>query len=507
MNSKDRLVLVKNAFSNLARGSAAALVAITLPSFLTRLMSPEAYGAWSLVLQLSTFVGYLDFGIQTAVGRFVAHAGEQGDADHRDRIVVTSMAVLTAAAAVAIAGSGLLALLLPRVFHQVPRFLLSDCRMALLLVAGSLAAGLPFSVFNGIFVGLQRYEVPALVIGVSRAITAVCLVLIVRHGGNLTQMGAAVAIVNLASYGLQYILYRKLAPTVRFSLDLVSRKAGRELFDYCVSLTIWSFAMLLVSGLDISLVGYFEFEKVAYYTVATTLIVFLIGVQNALFNVMIPSTAVLQARGDAVELGRIMIAATRYGIFILLGLGLPLILAARPILSIWVGSRYALEGTLILRFLTVANIIRLSAVPYIMALIGTGQQRLVTITPLLEGMSNLAVSVIAGHFLGAIGVAIGTLVGGIVGVGGNFIYNMRRTVEIKFQILEYVRDGLLRPLVCALPVIAAALAFRISGASFSVIGYGPIVAVSIATALLLWRYGLVRSERDKLRLRYFASQA
>jgi len=506
MNSKDRVVLVKNAFANVARGSAAALVAIILPSFLTRLMSPEAFGAWSLVLQLSTFVGYLDFGIQTAVGRFVAHAGERADVAHRDRIVVTSMAVLTAAAVVAIAASGFLALLLPRVFHQVPRLLVADSRMALLLVGGSLAVGLPFSVFNGIFVGLQRYEVPAAVIGVTRAISAICLVLIVRRGGDLTQMGAAVATINLASYGLQYVLYRKLAPAVRFSLHLVSRKAGRELFDYCVTLTLWSFAMLLVSGLDISLVGYFEFEKVAYYAVAATLIVFLIGVQNALFNVMIPSTAVLQARGDAVQLGRIMITATRYGTFILLGFGLPLIFAARPILSIWVGARYAVEGALILRVLTTANIIRLSAVPYVMTLIGTGQHRLVTVTPLLEGVSNLAVSVVAGHFLGAIGVAIGTLVGGIVGVVGNFTYNMGRTLEIKFQILDYVRDGLLRPVVCALPLIAAGLVFRSSEVSFTAPDYGAVVAVSLSTAFLLWRYGLVSSEREKLRLRLSASQ-
>ena len=37
-------------------------------------MSADSYGAWSLVLQLSAYVGYFDFGIQTAVGRFVAHA-------------------------------------------------------------------------------------------------------------------------------------------------------------------------------------------------------------------------------------------------------------------------------------------------------------------------------------------------------------------------------------------------------------------------------------------------
>ena len=77
---KETLTLLKNALANVFRGGAAAVVAVVLPSFLARLMSTSAYGAWLLILQLSAYVGYLDFGIQTAVGRFVAHSNERGDA-------------------------------------------------------------------------------------------------------------------------------------------------------------------------------------------------------------------------------------------------------------------------------------------------------------------------------------------------------------------------------------------------------------------------------------------
>jgi O-antigen/teichoic acid export membrane protein len=316
-------------------------------------------------------------------------------------------------------------------------------------------------------------------------------------------MAAAVGAVNLASYALQYLLYRKMAPKVRFSRELVSRQTGRELFNYCLSLSIWTFAMLLVSGLDVSLVGYFDFERVAYYSVAATLIVFLSGLQNAMFNVMIPSTAVMQARGNSLQLGQLMITATRYGSFLLLLIGLPLILAAKSILALWVGSSYAAQGEGILQVLTVANIIRLSAVPYVMVLVGTGQQRLVIITPLLEGVSNLIVSVICGFFFGAIGVAIGTLIGGIVGVLGNLLYNMPRTTELRFRIVDYVRDGLLRPLVCALPVITVGLALRFPSFPISAgFSYASVAVAAAATLVLLWHFGLVGPERAKLRARH-----
>lgn len=504
MNSREKFVIVKNAIANVGRGSAAALVAVILPPFLTRLMTPDAFGVWSLVLQLSAFVGYLDFGIQTAIGRFVAHANERGDSEQRDRILSTSLVALTVSGIVGIAGSVALALLAPRIFHQVPPALLYDLRIALVLVASSLAIGLPCSVFNGIFIGLQRYEVPSAIVAGSRAVSATCLILVVRQGGGLIEMAAAAGAVNLASYLLQYVMYRVLAPRAKFSTKLVSRQSGRELFDYCLSLSVWSLAMLLVSGVDVAMVGHFEFRKVAYYAVAATLITFLAGMQNALFHVLIPSTAVLQARGDSAQLGRTVLTATRYGSFILLLTGLPLIFGAKPILSLWVGPTYAVEGARILQVLTVANMLRLSAVPYIATLIGTGQQRLVILTPLLEGLSNLIASVIGGLYFGAMGVAVGTFVGAIVGVTGNFVYNMPRTGGVRFRISEYFRDGLLRPVICALPLVAAAIAVRVYdpfGNAHALL----LAAATAGTAVLLWRLGLVDSERKRLRELRFVS--
>lgn len=504
MTRTEKLILLKNVVANVLRGSMAALVAVLLPPFLTRLMSPDAYGAWSLILQISAYVGYLDFGIQTAVGRYVAHCNEIGDVERRDRIVSTSMAALTFAGIAGIIGTLLAASILPAVFRQMPSALLGDARTALVIVGISLAVGLPASLFNGVFVGLQRYEIPAITVGASRALSAVLLVVVARHGGSLTSMAVATAVVNLMSYAFQFLLYRGSALKLRVSPRLVSRAAGNELFSYCFSLTIWSFAMLLVTGLDLMIVGHFQFEAVGAYAVAATLITFLVGLQQAVFNVMIPSTAVQHARGDSDSLGSLMTTATRYGLFLLLLGGLPLILGARQLLTVWAGAPYAARGTTALRLLVAANILRLSAVPYAMTLIGTGQQRLVIATPLFEGFSNLLVSFVAGYYFGAVGVAVGTLVGSVIGVLGNFAYNMPRTIGFKLSRYLYVRDGLLRPCLCATPVIAVALLAELHISPSRAESYVVFGGVLFTTLFLLWHWGLIEPERAKLRSLKFA---
>jgi O-antigen/teichoic acid export membrane protein len=495
MNRKEKLVLIKNAAANVVRGGSAAMVAIILPPFLARIMSADSYGAWSLVLQFSAYVGYLDFGIQTAVGRFVAHANEKGDAGYRDRIVSTSFAALIAAGILAIGGSIGIVALLPHIFRQMPAALVGDARVALLLVAGSLAVGLPASVFSGIFVGLQRNEVPAAVIGGSRIVGAVCLILVLRHGGNLVSMGAAVATVNLASYLIQYWLYRRLSGGTRLSRKLVSLTAGHELFDYCVSLTVWSFATLMVLGLDLTLVGFFDFRSVAYYAVAATLITFILGLQNAIFGTLIPVAAVLEARDDTSELGAILVSTTRYGMFLLFASGVPLLIATRPILSAWVGPEYASHASVILRVLVIANIIRLSAVPYAMLLVGTGQQKLVTVSPLVEGFSNLAVSVTLGALWGAVGVAVGTVVGSTVGILCNFFYNMPRSRRIAATRLNYLAEGYLRPLVCVSPFFLVYM-LRAGSSVLATVSESRCMLLALMVSLgAIWRVGVSAEER------------
>lgn len=499
MNRTETLVILKSAAANIVRGGAAALVAFVLPPFLARMMPPPSYGAWLLILQLAGLVAYLDFGIQTAVGRYVAYANEASDPEHRDQIVSTSFLALAAAGALALVASIVVAVFLPNIFRQMPGALIGDSRIALLLVASSLAIGLPASVFNGVFVGLQRYEVPAATIGGSRIVSALLIVLVVKQRGGLAAMGAVVAAANLASYALQYWMYKRVTGTYRISRSMVSLHASRELFHYCLGLSVWSFGMLLVSGLDISLVGYFQFSAVVYYAVAASLTTILTGLHSALFTVMIPSSAVLHARSQPRELAQVVVSATRYSMFILLITGLPLFGASRLFLRLWVGPSYADHGALILQLLVGANVIRLSGVPYSMVLIGTGQQRLVMFTPILEGVCNLVVSLWAGYLFGAMGVAIGTLFGSIVSIAGHVFYNMPRTTGIALRVSDYLRDGLLRPGVCALPAIACYLVLH----SFSPLDVLPrylcLAAAIAATGLLIWRWGLVGSERASLR--------
>jgi O-antigen/teichoic acid export membrane protein len=499
---REKLVVVKNAVANLVRGGASAIVALLLPSFLTRSMSTEAFGAWSLVLQLSAYVSYLDFGIQTAIARFVAHSTERGAADHRDHIASTALVCLVASACLGFLGLALLVVYAPHLFPNLQGNFLFNVRAAVVLVGGSLCIGLPSSVYTGVFVGLQRNEFPAAIIGGSRLLSAVLLVVVVRHQGSIALMGSVMALVNLGSYAVQYLAYRKLSvhldPPMSLSLNRVSKEAASELFDYCFSLTVWGLGMLLVTGLDLIVVGMYRFGEVAYYSVAATVVTLLAGSFGAVFNAIGSTAAVIHARGDRRGLGKMVITSTRMGTIMLLATGLPLMIFAYPLLRVWVGPGYASSASALLRVLLVANIIRMSATPYALAMIGSGEQRRVLLTPLMEGVTNLIFSVVLARYFGAIGVAAGTLIGALVGIGGNLFYNMPRTTEIQISIPEYVFSSLLRPCLCALPVAFTAAIWRFIPADTLLLRIATGAVATAGSLSMLWSVALLPEERGKL---------
>jgi O-antigen/teichoic acid export membrane protein len=449
----------KNAVANLGRGSATAVFALLLPPILVRHMTPASYAVWVLVLQTAAYVGYLDFGMQTAIGRYVAYANEKGDSEQRDSIVSTAAVGLCAAALLSLLCLGIVIVAVPAIFPAVPQPLISGMRWALLLVGLSLAIQLPVSACNGVFVGMQRYEIPAVSTGVARLISAVGLVLAAFAGSSLVVMAAIVAGANLLSYVAQYLALRRFAPEVRFRAALVRRSTARELSSYCFGLTVVSFSMLLVTGLDLVLVGRFEFSAVTPYSVAAGMIAFISGLLYAIINVILPHAATLHARDRAVDLGELVISSTRISVLLLVLSGIPLLLYAGPIIRLWIGDRYVAKGTLLLATLIVANIIRLIGAPYSLVMVAAGQQSFIKVSPVVEGISNFAVSVLLGLRYGAAGVAYGTLFGALVGIASHFWYSMPRTrTAIHFTRRHFLVAGVLTPLLWTSPLLLAGFA-------------------------------------------------
>jgi O-antigen/teichoic acid export membrane protein len=447
-----RATLIKNAAFNILRGCAAALAVLALPHFLTRSMDTPRFAAWSLMLQVAAYANFLDFGLQTAIARFTAQAIELEQHDRRDHVVETSFVLLAFAGALAFAVIGVVIVCAGLLFHGVPPALLGEFQLAALILALGAALTLPLSAFSGVLFGMHRNEFPALTLGGSRVLGVVLAILAAQHTQSLIVLALCIAGAALAGGLTQIPLAAHFMPSLRRMKLHVHRALATELMRYCGGLTAWSLAMLLISGLDLTIVGHFQFSAVGFYAVGAYVITLMVGFNSSVLNAFLTPQAALHARGELERLARLLRRTTRGNSLFNFSLFLLAVLAGHPLLRLWVGESYAAKALPVLIILAAAQVIRLAVVPYCMMMIATGEQGQAIFSAAVEAAVNLTASLWLAHSMGYIGVAWGTLIGAVAGMAALVLYTMPRAQQIPFSRWQMLESGLLRPMLALLPL-------------------------------------------------------
>ena len=487
----------RNVFVSVLRLIVIAMSGLMLPAFLSHRLPPASYGAWILVLQVSGYVGYLEFGVTTAISKYVAEHTAARDVEACNRHASAGVAITCTIGILGILVSLGLAALVPLLFHDMQPALLKDVAMGVLLVGTSLAILLAAAAFSGIFMGLQRFTVPMVVTTANKIFYVLVILIAVKEHATLTQMGFAVAVVNIVTAVAVVLAWAFLAPEVKIKRHLITRPTVNKMLGYCATLGIWTSGMLLISGLDTTIVGHFSFSETAFYAVAATPSVFLTLVLQAVLEPLMPAVSAASVDRTPEEMGSLVHKASRYSFLLSQLSGLPFLIFAYGILRIWVGPTYAAHGFQLLRILVAANMLRNVFGPYATMVIATGLQRYATLSGVSEAIINLAFSILLGKYYGAIGVAYGTLIGAFVGVMVHLFVSLRKT-NGTFAITpgRLLRSGFLRPGTATIPTLFVLPIlwhpFSAREEIFLLLGW------ALSSLLIGWSVGLQQPERSRI---------
>lgn len=489
-----RAVLSKNIAASLVRVGLSSLVALVLPAYLTHRLPVAVYGAWVLILQLGAYVSFLDFGIQTGVSKFVAEYEARNDNAGASQRASAGFAIMLLLGLVGIALTVVLAWQVPRLFHTMPAALYRDVRLGVLMIGASLAFQLVCSVFGSVFLGLQRYGTPMAIAVANRLLYAAVICIAVFLHGSLAEMGFGVAVVNVATSILQVVAWQRLANWIKISLRLVDRRVFKQMTNYCAVLGVWTVGMLFVSGLDLTIVGHYDYSQTAYYSIAILPTNFVVMIIGSMMGPLMPASSALSTQRTPAEMGQLLSRATRYSTIMLLLMGLPFIICGFPILRLWVGPSYAAHSLRYLQLLVVANILRNSCLPFATMIVATGKQVYGMVAAISEATVNLAASVYLAKHYGAAGVAVGTLLGAVASVSLHFAVSMHFTYRtLSISRVRLFLTGFLRPGIIAIPSALLFLFFWLAHRSVLSVSAG--LSWTLITLCAAWFGSLNREER------------
>jgi O-antigen/teichoic acid export membrane protein len=248
--------------------------------------------------------------------------------------------------------------------------------------------------------------------------------------------------------------------------------------------------MLMVNGLDTVIVARWDLAALPYFAVSVTLATFVSGIVQSLANPIIPESAAISAANNDAQLDDLLVRGSRVIVGASILATVPLVFAGGSILQLWLGSEYTKNATFLLAGLAIASWVRNLLLTYVMVAIGTGLQRKLTATPLIEGSICIIGALALVGPLGAAGVVYAKILGGLVGITLLIIQNPLQSSILTLRPADVLRRLIVRPSAAWVPLLVL-----LPMGSIDDVSLNRLLVTMVMAAAAVWMLSLRHEDR------------
>ncbi len=471
------------------------VVTFVLSPFVVHKLGNGNYGIWILLASLVGYLGVLDFGVRSAVTRYVArlHA-DAADLD-ASRLLSTSLGIFAGMGLIAILAATVLATFVVEGFH-IPATQAQTARLVLLIGGLSVAAALVGGAFGGVIVALQRFDLGGK-IEISIGIVRAAAIYFALEGG----LGLlALSVIQLAASVARTIAFAILAfrlyPELEIRRVLWDREWLRRIFSFSLASTLITFSTTLILYSDSVVIGAFlPATAITFFAIAAGLTDHSRSLIRGISTIMTPRTSAMEMEGHATIAPPILRVA-RLASALILPVGITLLLRGGSFIGLWMGAEYAAPSGQVLQILTVALLFYAASQVLGASLLGLSLHKGLVPFFIAEAVVNLGLSILLVRQVGLPGIAWGTAIPNLVTSLVVLPLYARRTISL--PLLEYYRQAWLRPFLAMVPfAVGTALIERYWLATNLLSYFAGVLAVLPLAAVGTYLVALDHDERSR----------
>jgi O-antigen/teichoic acid export membrane protein len=436
------------------------VLGLFLSAILVRRLGVARYGVWVLLFSTMDYLRLLDFGLRAAViNRCARHkaADEWTGVNETINTAIVYFLMMSAACC-------LLALLgrdAAMSLFNIDPALQHDARVLIVIIALSISARLIFSPVTGALEAFQRFDainhayITALT---ARALGSIALLL---SGYGLVSLGYLVLVVQTAEDVWNLVSLKRVFPDLRITPRLVRRDAFRGMLSYGKHSSVMAAANLVSIQSPTTVLGYLLGPSdVAFFAFPWRLLMYTTEAIAKVGQITASVTAELDAKRDARNVWNMAIVTNRNCLALFMPAAVFLVIYAMPLLTVWAGPQVArgsgpLLPVLVVPFLfAIAGQFNSGAV-----LIGQGKHGHYARAFVVEVVCSIAALFLVVPRYGAFGAACVVAVSLMLNRCVYLAVIMCRVNGLSIR--DYFDAIYTRPLLCAVPCVALAMALRI----------------------------------------------
>ncbi len=380
-----------------------------LTPFILHTLGTVQYGLWILISSLVAYGALLDFGVASAVTKYVSEYEATRQRQEAEALLTAALVIHSGLGLLVIALSVILAPILPQ-FFNIPAGEEQTAVWLIRLSGATVGFSIPGAIAPSILRGLQRFDLLNALNVTSTFLTVVATVVVLLMGGGVIGI-VLVSMSTLVVMQLPYLwVIRRTAPDLRLGGWNASKGKVRDVVSFSLPVFAIHLGGQLETKTDDLVIGAFlPVRAIAPYDIARKLGSIPLLVTEQFLKILLPLASELSAENDRARLASLFIISTRLTLAIFLPFACTLAILAKPLLAAWVGPAYQEYAGLVL-IIVLAGLIDTSQWPAGLILQGMGRHRPLGWLSLATGIANLILSVTLVQSFGLTGVAVGTLI-------------------------------------------------------------------------------------------------
>ncbi len=384
------------------------IIGFFMMPFIVEKLGDHWYGIWTIITALLEYYYLVDFGLATAVTRYVSKTITQKDSHSTNVIINTSLIIYSFMSVVICIITAIIAYLVG--FYMKDPESIKIIRLVIFISGTNFAIQFPFKAFAGIVGAYMRYDLLSLSHFFVTVSGAILTLIFLSMGYGIV----ALAVINFITAQISYILFflisKHLFSELKISLEYFKKEKIVTLFNY----SLWSFLSIISDKLrfriDTFVIGaILSASFVTHYFIGARLAEYFYNLMLRAIDILVPVFTKYHTERKYNEIRTNLLFITKGSAAIALFGGGVIMVVGKPFIARWMGAAY-LDAYPVLVALMTAMIIETILIPAKNVLFAIKKHRFFAILNLIEGILNVVLSLVLIHFYGIWGVALGTMI-------------------------------------------------------------------------------------------------
>jgi len=425
-----------NTVVNYLAYSSNIIIALVLSPYVVSYLGDTFYGVWSIIVALTGYYSFLDFGIRQGVSQYVSRYLSSGDYKNFNKTLNSALVMLSGIGVAA----ALITVLVGLQFGDslVKGGLESKVIISSFMILGcGIGIKFPLLLFQTVVTGKNRYDIAGLISFVVKIIQGISTWFVLSKGYGIIGLALVTTAAQIVESVLMMVAAWILVPQIRFNFSDLDIASLKDVVKY----GFWNF-IVGIAGQTTLYVGPLLIGKmlgpelVTYYSIGANLIPYYGSFVGILSIPLLQLVIAKDVKQETEELREMYLHGSRYVTLITTFIAFGLIVFGKQFLGKWMGMKYV-SGDLcssytIMVILSIAMMIELTQTIGRQILFGVRKNKFLAIIYGGSSITTFIITLLSIKLYAATGAAMALLVHSVVTSG----------ILLPFYLCRYLKIGL-----------------------------------------------------------------